>query len=304
MNARNSDGRTPLHESIRSGNIGIIHLLKDSGAKIGAADNGGATPLHLAAKKSSPILIRHLVKLGADPNCEDKANQKPLHYCLSLKRPYEQVFMALKDSGALLDSSMEDQLPTNSKERDWFYPTMTELDTIAEALPTGDSAVRNMGGWDTEDEPSSILPATLDDEDLEDDPPAKISEPATGSLPLAGKVRTQQPDPPPLPGQGDSSQPTLLSFNTSPQPALHGSLPSRSRPAQFHHPTQVGSADFLRRVALRAVARARAEEKKRMVDQEEERPVREDLERGGVAKRQRESRVEVKSKGGAEQERK
>jgi hypothetical protein len=79
------DGRTPLHEAVRSGSENayraIIQLIYE-GADVNAADKNGRTPLHEAAQSGSENVydvISELIRRGADVNAADKDGRTPLH---------------------------------------------------------------------------------------------------------------------------------------------------------------------------------------------------------------------------------
>jgi ankyrin repeat protein len=67
VNARNSHGRTPLHNvSAVMSETKIIIVLLDAGADVNARDSNGYTPLHLASMYGSPDNVMALLQAGAD----------------------------------------------------------------------------------------------------------------------------------------------------------------------------------------------------------------------------------------------
>lgn len=73
VNARYSNGETPLHEAIgMSLPADFIALLISKGAQVNAADDFGGTPLMNAARDYNIPLIKMLLKNGADINARDK----------------------------------------------------------------------------------------------------------------------------------------------------------------------------------------------------------------------------------------
>ncbi|BAY86527.1 serine/threonine protein kinase [Calothrix parasitica NIES-267] len=80
VNAKESDGNTPLH--IASMNTqkskDIIRLLVKSGANINAKANNGKTPLHNAIKVGKNR-VKVLVDLGANVNAKDYKGETPIH---------------------------------------------------------------------------------------------------------------------------------------------------------------------------------------------------------------------------------
>ncbi|GMK54505.1 hypothetical protein CspeluHIS016_0110910 [Cutaneotrichosporon spelunceum] len=112
INAKDEDGRTPLHWAATAKNLGVTQLLLsnaadveardslgwtplviaaaagqmenvtaflDAGAKVDAANDKGQTALHYAASKGNVPMGRLLITRGADINARDRANQHPLH---------------------------------------------------------------------------------------------------------------------------------------------------------------------------------------------------------------------------------
>ena len=86
VNARNSDGREPIHMAAQKAREAIDVLVKH-GASVNARDNGGMTPMHHAVMEDSPphhypdgtrILLAHLARMGADVNARDSGGSAPL----------------------------------------------------------------------------------------------------------------------------------------------------------------------------------------------------------------------------------
>jgi ankyrin repeat protein len=91
-NAKNGEGRTPLHllledeiPSDDSGQVvGLLESLLERGADANAQDTDidKSTPLHQAIKLGSYEVARILIKYGADPNMKNDKGKTPLHLLL------------------------------------------------------------------------------------------------------------------------------------------------------------------------------------------------------------------------------
>ena len=81
-NARNRNGRTPMHYAAQSASPALVTALAQAGAELNAPDaKGGWTPLHLAAWFSTtPAVVAALLAAGADPAARDKAGKTPWDY--------------------------------------------------------------------------------------------------------------------------------------------------------------------------------------------------------------------------------
>lgn len=71
-NARDDDGRTPLHHAASNGRREVIAVLLGFGGDVSAADRELDTPLHCAAREKQRLAVSLLESAGADPeatNC-------------------------------------------------------------------------------------------------------------------------------------------------------------------------------------------------------------------------------------------
>ena len=71
VNARDENGRTPLHEAAIMGHKDIARLLIDSGATVDAGDIDGLMPLELAKQHSRDTMVQLLLASGTPPNNKD-----------------------------------------------------------------------------------------------------------------------------------------------------------------------------------------------------------------------------------------
>ncbi|KAJ1484785.1 ankyrin repeat protein, partial [Baffinella frigidus] len=74
-------GSTPLHCSVaRPCGIGITRLLIKRGADLNARNTQGWTPLHVACREGNEVLALLLVQNGADVSAETNQGHAPLRY--------------------------------------------------------------------------------------------------------------------------------------------------------------------------------------------------------------------------------
>ncbi|EFP81384.2 uncharacterized protein PGTG_07005 [Puccinia graminis f. sp. tritici CRL 75-36-700-3] len=135
INALDSDGRTPLHNSSSSGSLSVVRVLLEqqepkcdieipdamgwtaliiaasagitevvselihAGANVNAVNQKGQTALHYAASKGRLEIGRLLVQYGADINAKDRANQLPLHRAASSgATPFVKLLLELPNA--------------------------------------------------------------------------------------------------------------------------------------------------------------------------------------------------------------
>src|SRR5262249_222116 len=83
INARDTDGSTPLHCATGKGNVEVVGVLLKAGADVNAHNNNGhwgTTPLHAAAHANQPAIARLLIENGADVNAHDLNGKTPLFH--------------------------------------------------------------------------------------------------------------------------------------------------------------------------------------------------------------------------------
>jgi ankyrin repeat protein len=83
VNAKNFDGKAPLHVAIENGNIGYMHLLIEKKADTSVKNFVENTPLHLAAKFGRIDFLKLLSEQNADVNAKNRKGNTPLHVAAS-----------------------------------------------------------------------------------------------------------------------------------------------------------------------------------------------------------------------------
>lgn len=79
LEARNSQGMTPLFQSVSCNNLECVQLLVTSGANIDTRDNVGRTPVALAAYQGWHDGLYYLLAKGANCLIADNCGRRPLH---------------------------------------------------------------------------------------------------------------------------------------------------------------------------------------------------------------------------------
>lgn len=84
VNARTKRGRTPLHSTIRYGNLEVVRLLLDHGADVNAKARDDGTPLHEVSQTGCLHITRLLVERGADMDIRDANGRTPRQVAMAL----------------------------------------------------------------------------------------------------------------------------------------------------------------------------------------------------------------------------
>ena len=77
-NIADADGRTALMHAAMNGNVEIVRLLLDNGAKATATDSAGSTALHWAAERGQADAVRELLAARVPVDTENKQGATPL----------------------------------------------------------------------------------------------------------------------------------------------------------------------------------------------------------------------------------
>lgn len=99
VNARASDGNTPLVEAATHNRLDMVKLLLDSGADVNAANDRGDIPLHWAAARGNQEVVRLMILKGADVNARNNDGNTPLG--LAVSKGHEEMTEMLRQSGGI-----------------------------------------------------------------------------------------------------------------------------------------------------------------------------------------------------------
>lgn len=83
VDARDSDGSTPLHCATWKGHLEVVAALVEAGADVNAVnqnDHWGTTPLHAAAHANQAAIARLLIDHGANPKALDLDGKTPMFH--------------------------------------------------------------------------------------------------------------------------------------------------------------------------------------------------------------------------------
>jgi ankyrin repeat protein len=80
VNARDTNGETPLHRAVERGMPRLTQMLIQAGANVRVRSAHGETPLHLAALHADPILVELLLAAGAEARARNDAGESVLYW--------------------------------------------------------------------------------------------------------------------------------------------------------------------------------------------------------------------------------
>ena len=156
VNARDSEGQTPLHYELhyasygsmaaKKGSIEIVKFLVSQGADVNAKGKDGETPLLVAANNGNIEIVKFFVSCGADINAENKYGKSPLDV---LKRSTNRAVIEYLESIGNGGSTQTIAAPMTAVSQAvaprayQFTPTPEEQATIDKFLAGGRTSLHN-----------------------------------------------------------------------------------------------------------------------------------------------------------------
>ncbi|KAK4206585.1 hypothetical protein QBC37DRAFT_356693 [Rhypophila decipiens] len=106
VDAKDNDGRTPLHWASEQDHSTVVQQLLEAGAEVDAKDNDGRTPLHWASAKGHGTVVQQLLEAGAEVDAKKNDGWTPLHWA-SLEG-HSTVVQQLLEASAEVDAKNSD----------------------------------------------------------------------------------------------------------------------------------------------------------------------------------------------------
>ena len=98
INAKDDTGKTPIYFASKNGYADVVKVLIDAKADVNAKDNDGGAPIYFAAKEGYDDIVKALIHAGADVNVKDNTDQTPMHF--AVKKGDVDLVMALINAKA------------------------------------------------------------------------------------------------------------------------------------------------------------------------------------------------------------
>ena len=105
VNVLEEDNVTPLHEAARNGRVGVVRVLLECDANVGAEDKEGRTPLHAAAQGRykrreymTAEVVSVLLEYGANVGAKDNKGRTPFQ--IASGKGYGKIMKLLSEYGA------------------------------------------------------------------------------------------------------------------------------------------------------------------------------------------------------------
>ncbi|XP_049941127.1 serine/threonine-protein phosphatase 6 regulatory ankyrin repeat subunit B-like [Schistocerca serialis cubense] len=108
LNARDHNGRTPLHYAVARGHFKIMKVLIDAGADVNAVDADGRTPIFMKYRGTYNEVPKLLIEAGADLTVRDKNGKSVLQVAFE-NCNNRLIYLLIREHAFLLDSGNVDK---------------------------------------------------------------------------------------------------------------------------------------------------------------------------------------------------
>jgi len=127
VNAQDHNNMTPMHYAVGNNHSAAMELLKKYDANVDAKDINGMTPMHYATENGHFNTMQLLKKLGANVRANDDKGRTPMHVA-AIKSGQKKVIRWLKEQGADINArDDEDKTPMHYVARKGIQATMEVL---------------------------------------------------------------------------------------------------------------------------------------------------------------------------------
>ena len=129
----------PIFLAVNRGDVGLVRLMVEKGAKVKDVDGNGATTLMWAAgnETGDTSMVEYLIQQGVDPNAANKSGETALTW--ALRRGYPDVIAVLRKAGAnetaMIRSSVEKSLALFTKSGPQFVRVSGCVSCHHQSLP-------------------------------------------------------------------------------------------------------------------------------------------------------------------------